>query len=110
MYYECLVYRCVMNSLPALLKRFETVTLRLFEKHGFRPVAFFTTAIGESHQELMYFLEWQSLDQRMTSWRSFRVDPEWLAARVESEKNGQIVQTTSNQILEPTAFSPHPFR
>lgn len=32
-------------------------------------------------------------------------DPEWLAAKAESEKNGPIVASMSNQILVPTAFS-----
>ena len=32
-------------------------------------------------------------------------DPEWIAARDESEKDGPIVATLSNSILQPTSFS-----
>jgi hypothetical protein len=36
MIYETRVYRCLPGRLPALLKRFETITLKLWEKHGIR--------------------------------------------------------------------------
>ncbi len=38
-------------------------------------------------------------------WPAFAADPEWLTARAESEKDGQIVANISNQFLTPTAFS-----
>ncbi len=60
MIYEMRIYRCVPGRLPALLKRFETVTLKLWEKHGIKQAGFFTTLIGESNQELTYFLAWDS--------------------------------------------------
>jgi len=64
MIYESRVYRCVPGRLPALLKRFETITLKIWEKHGIRQAGFFTTLIGESNQELTYFLAWESLAER----------------------------------------------
>jgi hypothetical protein len=105
MIYESRVYRCVPGRLPALLKRFETVTLKLFEKHGIRPAGFFTTLIGESNQELTYFLAWESLAERETKWTAFVSDPDWTAARAKSEEDGQIVANIVSQLLVPTAFS-----
>ncbi|MBV9637604.1 MAG: NIPSNAP family protein, partial [Methylobacteriaceae bacterium] len=35
----------------------------------------------------------------------FLADPEWLAVRAETEKDGQIVEKVVNQLLAPTAFS-----
>ena len=105
MIYESRIYRCVPGRLPALLKRFETVTLKLFEKHGIRPAGFFTTLIGESNQELTYFLAWESLAERESRWTAFATDPEWLAARAKSEEDGQIVANIVSQLLTPTAFS-----
>lgn len=105
MIYESRVYRCIPGRLPALLKRFETITLKLFEKHGIRPVGFFTTLIGESNQDLTYFLAWESLAERETRWTAFATDPEWLAARAKSEEDGQIVANITSQLLTPTAFS-----
>ncbi len=71
MIYEMRVYRCVPGRLPALLKRFETVTLKLWEKHGIRQAGFFTTLIGESNQEVTYFLAWRSLAEREKKWGTF---------------------------------------
>jgi len=91
--------------LPALLMRFETVTLKLWEKHGIRPLGFFTTLVGQSNQELTYLLAWESMAERETKWAAFQTDPDWIAARAETEKDGQIVDNIVNQLLQPTAFS-----
>lgn len=105
MIHELRVYHCVPGRLPALLNRFETVTLKLWEKHGIRQAGFWTVLIGESNQDLYYLLEWDSLAERETRWNAFASDPEWLARRAESEKDGPIVASLSSQILQPTAFS-----
>ena len=105
MIYEMRVYRCVPGRLPALLKRFETVTLKLWEKHGIKQAGFFTTLIGESHQELTYFLAWESLAEREKKWNTFQADPEWHKQRAETEANGPIVQRVANSFLAPTSFS-----
>ena len=93
------------GRLPALLKRFETITLKLWEKHGIRQAGFFTTLIGESNQELTYFLAWESLAEREKKWTAFQADPEWIAARAKTEADGQIVGNIVSQLLVPTAFS-----
>ena len=105
MIYEMRIYRCVPGRLPALLKRFETVTLKLWEKHGIKQAGFFTTLIGESNQELTYFLAWESLAEREKKWTAFQGDPDWITARAKTEEDGQIVQNVSVQMLTPTAFS-----
>lgn len=105
MIYEMRQYRCVPGRLPALLKRFDTMTLKIWEKHGIKQAGFFTTLIGESHQELTYFLAWESLAERETKWSAFMADPEWLEARAKTEADGQIVANIVSQILAPTAFS-----
>jgi len=105
MIYELRIYRCVPNRLPALLKRFETKTLRIWEKHGIRQAGFWTTVLGESNQELTYLLAWDSLADREKKWTAFQTDPEWIAARDETEKDGAIVANVASSILAPTAFS-----
>src|ERR1700722_10815059 len=105
MIYETRVYRCLPGRLPALLNRFETITLKLWEKHGIRQAGFFTTLIGESNQELTYLLAWESLGEREKKWTAFATDPDWLTARAKTEADGQIVGNIVNQLLVPTAFS-----
>jgi len=105
---EVCVYRCEAGRLPALLKRFEHATLGFFARHGFRPHGFFTTLVGQSHQEVTYMLLWQSMAEREKAWAAFHADPEWHEARIASEREagGPLVLNASNQILKPTAFSP----
>jgi hypothetical protein len=105
MIYEMRVYRTVPGRLPALLQRFENVTLKLWEKHGIKQAGFWTTLIGESNHELTYLLAWESLAEREKKWNTFMSDPTWISARAESEKDGPILANATNQILQPTAFS-----
>lgn len=105
MIYEMRIYRCVPGRLPALLDRFQNTTLSIWERLGIRQAGFWTTLIGESNHELVYLLQWESLAEREQKWNAFLRDPEWLAKRADSEKDGPILQNVSNQILAPTAFS-----
>ena len=105
MIYEMRVYRCVPGRLPALLKRFESDTLKIWDKHGIKQAGFWTTLVGESNQELIYLLAWESLADREKKWNAFQSDPEWQAKRTETEKDGPIVANVANQFLAPTAYS-----
>ena len=105
MLYELRIYHCVSGRLPALLNRFDTITLKLRQKHGIRQAGFWTTVIGESNQTLYYMLAGESLAERDEKWDAFATDPEWLEKRAETEKDGAIVASLSNQILQPTSFS-----
>ena len=105
MIYELRVYHCVPGRLPALLKRFDTITLALWERHGIRQAGFWTTLVGASNQTLTYLLAWESLAERETKWAAFQSDAEWIAKRAETEKDGQIVGHILNEFLLPTSFS-----
>ena len=105
MIHELRIYECVPGRLPALNKRFETVTLKVWQRLGIRQAGFWTTVIGESNQTLYYLLEWQDLAEREQKWTAFINDPEWVRARAETEKDGPIVAKVTNYILEPTSYS-----
>jgi len=105
MLYELRIYECVPGRLPDLLKRFDTITMKLWEKHGIPQAGFWTTAIGESNQTLYYMLRWESLAERERKWAGFMADAEWQKARAQTEANGPIVANVKNFILTPTPFS-----
>ena len=105
MIYELRVYRAVPGRLPALVKRFETITMALWKKHGIRQAGFFTTIIGPSNQEITYMLAWESMAEREQKWNGFMSDPEWIAKRAETEKDGAIVANIVSSLLQPTSFS-----
>ena len=105
MLYELRVYHCIPGRLPNLLKRFDTITLKIWEKHGIKQAGFWTTAIGEDNQALYYLLQWESLADREKKWNAFQADQEWITKRAETEKDGAIVARVANSILQPTSFS-----
>lgn len=105
MIYELRIYRCAPNRLPALLNRFEKVTLGIWKEKGIRPVGFWTTMVGESNNDLFYLLAWDSLAEREQKWNDFASDPHWLAKKAESERDSPITLSISNSFLQPTAFS-----
>src|SRR5260370_40914306 len=104
MLYELRVYHATTGRLPDLLTRFETTTVRLFEKHGIRHLGFWTVAIGEASSDLIYILQWESLAERDQRLAAFQSDPEWIEARRRSEENGPLVASVVNSILTPTSF------
>ena len=105
MIYELRIYHTVPGRLQALLARFQDRTLPIWERHGIRQAGFWTTLVGESNQRLTYMLAWDSLSEREKRWSAFLADPEWKTTSAETEKDGQLVQNISNELLVPTAFS-----
>ncbi len=105
MIYELRTYRCLPGRLPALLKRFEEITLGFWQRHGIRQAGFWTTEVGDSNHELVYLLAWESLAERDQKWTAFQADPDWIKQRAATEEPVRIVQDIKNQILKPTAFS-----
>ena len=105
MIYELRVYQPVSGQMPKLLARFRDQLLPIWEKHGIRPIGFSTTLVGESSNDLTYILLWESLADRETRWAALQNDPAWHKVRDDSERDGPIVASISNQILTPTAFS-----
>ena len=106
MIYELRVYTAMPGKMPALQARFRDHTLKLFEKHGMKNIGYWTNAIGGKSDELLYILGYEDLAARAKTWASFGADPDWHAARNESEKDGPLVHHVENRILNPTNFSP----
>jgi hypothetical protein len=105
MLYELRVYSCIPGRLPALLKRFEAATLKIWETHGIRQAGFWTVQIGDGNNDLYYLLAWESLAEREQKWTAFQSDQKWISARAESERDGLILANVKSMILQPTAFS-----
>jgi hypothetical protein len=105
MIHELRIFHCVAGRLPALLRRFEDHTLRLFEKHGIKQVGFWTVAIGDSNNDLFLILQWESLAERENKFGAFVRDAEWLEVKRKSEEDGPVEASITNTILVPTTFS-----
>src|SRR5689334_25216318 len=105
MIYELRVYHCVPGRLPDLLKRFDTITLKLWDKHGIRQAGFWTTLVGESNQDLTYLLKWETLAEREQKFAPFGDRPERLEGRAQSGKKGQNDTSHRQSFLAPTRFA-----
>ena len=105
MIYELRIYHCMPGRLPDVNKRFETITLELFEKHGIRQAGFWTALVGPSNRTLYYLLEWKDMAERERKWGAFMADPEWIEKRTQTERNGPLVEQIENMFLAPTAYS-----
>ena len=106
MIYEYRIYRCLPGRLPALLKRFENHTTKIWEKHGIKQAGFWTVLIGDgSSNDLHYLLAWESMAEREKVWTTFLADPAWIRVREETERDGPIIANIKSSFLKPTAFS-----
>src|SRR5689334_6841856 len=84
--YELRVYYAPAGKLDQLHARFRNHTMKLFEKHGIRNVAYFVPATENPENKLVYFLYYPNREARDRSWKSFMSDPDWQKAWKESEK------------------------
>jgi hypothetical protein len=56
MIYELRVYQPLPGKMAKLQNRFRDQLLSIWDRHGIRPVGFWTTLLGESSNELTYIL------------------------------------------------------
>ena len=111
MVYELRTYTTEEGRLPALNARFRDHTLKLFEKHGMKNVIYFTPIDKEGKpvdNKLVYLIAHKSLEARTASFAAFGKDPEWIAARDASEKDGKILKPkgVDYDFYIPTDYSP----
>src|SRR5688500_14256550 len=92
-YFEMRKYYAMPGKLADLNARFRDHTCGLFKKHDMEIVAFWMPTEGpEADRVLVYVLAYPSKEARESSWKGFRDDPDWKAARDASEKNGKLVE------------------
>lgn len=105
--FEMRIYTANEGKLDALNARFRDHTNRLFVKHGMALVGYWTPTEGpEAKNTLIYILAYPSREAREKSWDAFRKDPDWIAARDASEKDGKILEKVETKFLAPTDYSP----
>ena len=102
--YEYRAYEANPGKLADLQARFRNHTMKIFERHGMKNVAYWTVE-GETDR-LDYVLAFEDADQMKRAWAAFNQDPEWQRVRSESEVNGKLVGNVASTTLTPTDFSP----
>lgn len=103
--YEMRVYFSPPGKLDDLHARFRNHTVALFTKHGMTNIGYWTP-VENTDNKLIYVLAYPSREAREASWKAFQADPDWQAAKAESEKNGTLVAKVESTFLSATDFSP----
>jgi hypothetical protein len=107
--FEFRVYHAAPGKMDALHARFRNHTIKLFKKHGIEVIGFWVAADPvAAQQKLYYIVAFPSQEAAQKSWKAFREDPEWIAAKAASEKEGTLVQQggIESTYLKPTDYSP----
>lgn len=106
--FELRTYHVAPGKLEALRARFSDHTFGIFARLGLEVVAFFEDAPEEGRNEhlLVYLLAFANRDQAEQAWAAFRADPEWLAVKAETERDGPLTTKVDSLYLQPTEHSP----
>jgi len=107
--FELRVYHAAPGKMEALHARFRDSTIKCFKKHGIEVIAFWVPLDPKGAEEKLYYIvAFPSKEAADKSWKEFRDDPEWKAAKEASEKEGTLVQKDGieSTFLKPTDYSP----
>jgi hypothetical protein len=105
--YELRIYHVMPGKLDALLARFRDHTMKIFERHGMKSVAYWTPVDEpQKSNTLIYILQHPSRAEAEANWKSFQDDPEWKSVKAKSEENGKLVEKVDSTYMSLTDFSP----
>jgi hypothetical protein len=106
--YELRVYHTVPGKLPDLLMRFRDHTIKIFDQHGMKSIAYWVpTDEPEKSNTLVYILYYHpSREAAAANWKSFQDDPNWKSVKEKSEANGKIVEKVDSTYMALADFSP----
>jgi hypothetical protein len=105
--YELRVYHLNESKLPLILDRFRTKETAIFARCGMHGVGYWTpTEEPLEGKTLVYMLRHKSRAAAKESWAKFVADPEWVALKAETEKDGEFVQKIDSTFMKLTDFSP----
>jgi hypothetical protein len=105
--YELRIYHAAPGKLADLLARFREHTVKIFDRHGMKSIAYWTPVDEpEKSNTLIYILYHPSREAAAANWKSFGDDPEWKSVHDKSEANGKLVDKVDSTFMTLTDFSP----
>jgi hypothetical protein len=105
--FELRVYHAAPGKLGELEARFRDHTIKIFDRHGMKSVAYWTPMDDpEKTNTLIYILRHPSREAAAANWKSFQDDPEWKSVKEKSEANGKLVDKVDSTYMVMTNFSP----
>lgn len=105
--FELRVYHAAAGKLSELEARFRDHTIKIFDRHGLKSVAYWTPMDEpEKSNTLIYILQHPSREAAAANWKAFQDDPEWKSVKEKSEANGKLVDKVDSTYMATTDFSP----
>jgi hypothetical protein len=105
--YELRQYTPYPGRLDEVLARFRNHTIRIFNRHDLRSVAYWTVIDpAPDTPGLVYILAHPSRAAAQKNWDTFHADPEWIKVKADSEAHGPIVSKVQSTFMKLTDFSP----
>jgi NIPSNAP len=105
--FELRIYHAAPGKLQELLARFRDHTVKLFERHGIKSVAYWTPVDEPQKSDtLIYILQHPSREAAAANWKSFQDDPEWKSVKEKSEATGKLAEKIDSTYMALTDFSP----
>jgi hypothetical protein len=110
--FELRIYTATPGKLDDLNARFRDHTCKLFEKHGMTNIGYWVPTKDQkgAKETLVYILAHKSAEAAKASFDAFRKDPDWIAARKESEEKAGGSLTVKDGVksvfMKATDYSP----
>jgi hypothetical protein len=105
--YELREYHLNEGKQELILARFRGRERAIFARYGMEGVGYWVpTDEPLAGRTIVYMLRHKSRAAADASWDKFRADPEWVALKAESEKDGAFVAKIESTFLRLTDFSP----
>lgn len=105
--YELRIYHLNEGKQALILDRFRTKEREIFARCGMHGVGYWVpTDEPLAGRTIVYLLRHKSRESATESWAKFSKDPEWIALKAETEKNGAFVKVHDVTFLKLTDFSP----
>jgi len=110
--FELRIYKTPPGKLDDLNARFRNHTLKLFSKHGMTHVGYWTPMDKNKGADdtLVYILAHKSKEAADNSFKTFRADPAWIAAKQASEEKAggslTLPDGVKSTFMKPTDYSP----
>ena len=105
--YELRIYHTAPGKLPDLLTRFREHTIKIFDQHGMKSIAYWVPIDEpEKSNTLIYILYHPSREAAAANWKSLQDDPNWKSVKEKSEANGKIVEKVDSTFMSLANFSP----
>jgi hypothetical protein len=110
--FELRTYTASPGNLDNLLVRFRDHTLKLFNRHGMTSIGYWTPTEKKNGagERLIYLLAHKSAEAGAESFKAFRADGDWIAAKKASEDKAggslTVQDGVKSEFLVPTDYSP----